>query len=152
MRCVRCRAIPTQAEGPYRAAPPGPAEKEAHGVPLDRLLDPVTSAELHACPQCGGAYLAHGALAAIEVAARESGRERDAASDQFRRAFARPRVFGQEEVEKIALDCPECNGPMIEREWGFTSLVFVDVCLECRGTWLDEGELADLRRYYGSRG
>jgi Zn-finger nucleic acid-binding protein len=119
---------------------------------LEPSVDPVTSVELHSCPQCGGAFLPHGALGRIEIAARASGRERDAASDQFRRAFARPRVFGQEDVEKVPLDCPACDNPMIEREWGFTSLVFVDVCLECRGTWLDEGELATLRRFYGSAG
>lgn len=151
MRCVRCRAVPTQGAGPYRAAQ-GTAEREAFGVALERTVDPVTSVEIQTCPQCGGAFLVHGALERLENEARQSGRERDAASDQFRRAFARPRVPGQEEVEKVLLDCPACDGPMIEREWGFTSLVFVDVCMECRGTWLDEGELATLRRFYGGRG
>ncbi len=108
--------------------------------------------EVHACPQCEGAYLIHGALERIENAARTGGRELDSARDRFRRAFARPRVFGKDEEEKVPKDCPQCDGPMIEREWGFGSMVFVDVCLECRGTWLDVGELEIIRRFFSGRG
>ena len=34
--------------------------------------------------------------------------------------------------------CPKCNIPMLILEW---KGVEIDMCLECRGIWLDEGEL-----------
>lgn len=136
------------------ANPFGAAARETHGVALSQNVDAQATVEVHACPQCQGAYLVHGALARIETAARHGGgaKQRDSASDQFRRAFARPRVFGKEEEEKEPLDCPQCDGPMLEREWGFGSMVYVDVCLECRGTWLDVGELEVIRRFFSGRG
>lgn len=154
MNCPRCRSVPINAPtGPYRIAeanPFGAAARETHGVALAPQADVGTSVEVHQCPQCGGAYLVHGALEAVENSARKTTRK-DTSVDQFRRAFARPRVYGEQEEERVPLDCPQCDGPMLEREWGFSSLVFVDVCLECRGTWLDVGELETLRRFFSGR-
>ena len=39
---------------------------------------------------------------------------------------------------------------MIEREWSIGTLVFVDVCLECRGVWVDGGELEALLLSFGT--
>ncbi len=40
-----------------------------------------------------------------------------------------------------AIACPECGSETTRREWRFSTLVFVDICIECRGVWLDGGEL-----------
>ena len=37
--------------------------------------------------------------------------------------------------------CPSCSGPLIEIE---RSGVLIDACRDCRGIWLDRGELDKL--------
>jgi Zn-finger nucleic acid-binding protein len=50
------------------------------------------------------------------------------------------------------LNCPKCQTPMRERE---KDDLVIDVCPQCRGVWLDAGELEKLtvreRGYYGHR-
>lgn len=43
-----------------------------------------------------------------------------------------------------AITCPDCSSETTRREWSFSTLVFVDICIECRGVWLDGGELEAL--------
>jgi Zn-finger nucleic acid-binding protein len=47
------------------------------------------------------------------------------------------------------MNCPSCQTVMREREQG---TVIIDICPNCRGVWLDAGELEKLgereRRYY----
>ncbi len=119
-------------------------------MPLEGALH-ASGVEFFCCPTCKGAFLKHGGLVRVEVVARESGQVLDSASDQFRRSRARAIVAGQGEEERASRDCPACDQPMIEREWGFGSMVYVDVCLDCRGTWLDAGELAMIERYFSGR-
>ncbi len=56
-------------------------------------------------------------------------KEQRAALDRERatRAAAGPR-----------LECPRCDGQLVERE---VDHVRIDVCEKCHGTWLDTGEL-----------
>ena len=124
--------------------------KDAQRVPLEGAMH-ASGVEFFCCPACKGAFLKHGDLGRVEVVARESGQVLDSASDQFRRSRARAIVAGQSEEERAARDCPACDQPMIEREWGFGSMVYVDVCLDCRGTWLDVGELATIERFFSGR-
>jgi Zn-finger nucleic acid-binding protein len=48
------------------------------------------------------------------------------------------------------MQCPKCGVTMREREVGE---VIIDICPQCRGVWLDPGELEKLsvreQRYYG---
>lgn len=50
------------------------------------------------------------------------------------------------------LNCPKCQTVMRERE---KDDLIIDVCPQCRGVWLDHGELDKLtvreRSYYGDR-
>lgn len=41
----------------------------------------------------------------------------------------------------IALNCPVCRAPFKET---VKDSVLIDVCTECRGIWLDRGELETL--------
>jgi predicted RNA-binding Zn-ribbon protein involved in translation (DUF1610 family) len=43
-----------------------------------------------------------------------------------------------------AITCPSCGEETTRRQWGIGTLVYVDVCIECRGVWLDVGELDQL--------
>jgi Zn-finger nucleic acid-binding protein len=50
-----------------------------------------------------------------------------------------------------ALECPRCSGQSMMRHFfSVKRQVQVDVCPECGGTWLDFGELAEIREQFGS--
>jgi len=40
--------------------------------------------------------------------------------------------------------CPSCTGETTRRHWGIGTMVDVDICIECRGVWLDGGELESI--------
>lgn len=154
MRCPHCLEQ-ARTEGPYR---------EGGAKPMRRLLEREqhpAGVEIDRCPSCRGAFLDHGELERVENAGRGQGRKPLPALDFMRRAFEHgKRVAGVEgEPEREALDCPRCaeDRPdadmaiMFEREWSIGTMVHVDVCLECRGVWLDPGELETLEDIFGSR-
>ncbi len=125
MNCPRC--VPhggLNAASPYRGelrrgeAPQLVAEVHPSGVNVAR------------CPVCRGAFVEWDALVKIDGAAQR--RRRQADPERFRRGFAPP-------TESIA--CPSCHGETTKREWSIGTLIFIDVCVECRGVWLDHGEL-----------
>jgi Zn-finger nucleic acid-binding protein len=145
VKCPRCR--PQGGDGgPYRVAVVGqrPAlvpEQHPSGITLDR------------CSLCAGAFLEHGELGKIESWDREHGKRRVRQVDFVRRAYEqaiRPET-GDPTDEPVALDCPACGEVMFEREWSIGTMVRVDVCLECRGVWLDPGELETLEGLFGRR-
>lgn len=47
----------------------------------------------------------------------------------------------EEETEDIKVDCPKCDGNLLETEYENISM---DVCDKCSGVWLDAGELAQV--------
>jgi Zn-finger nucleic acid-binding protein len=47
------------------------------------------------------------------------------------------------------MKCPKCGGDLKERDF---ESVKVDVCPECHGIWLDQGELGLMRHIHDSRG
>lgn len=145
MHCPRCKLGTKDALGPYRKAESRPEhptlhkEQHASGLEIDR------------CPACGGVWLDPGELERIEIYALRNKKSVDSytkAVGQVRRAFAhahRPESPSQDEsAEPTILDCPSCNSPMLPREWSIGTLVDVDICLECRGIWLDPQELETL--------
>jgi hypothetical protein len=72
------------------------------------------------------------------------------ALDRLKRAFQhahRPEPARSEE-DPPPLACPNCGEPMFPREWGIGSLVMVDVCIDCRGVWLEGEELTALERLF----
>lgn len=154
MRCPRCLEQ-ARADGPYRDG--------GAAVPVRRLLEREqhpAGFELDRCPSCLGAFLDHGELERMEEAGRKKGRPKLSTIDFVRRAYERGRkVAGaQGEPEREALDCPKCSVRpeidlcvMFEREWSIGTMVHVDVCLECRGVWLDPGELEALEDIFGAR-
>jgi Zn-finger nucleic acid-binding protein len=155
MRCPHCLEQ-GRAEGPYRDGGTAAPRKRL----LEREQHPA-GVEIDRCPACRGAFLDHGELERIEVAGRGQGRPQLPGIDFVRRAFEHGRrVAGAEgEPEREALDCPRCieadpgadMAIMFEREWSIGTMVHVDVCLECRGVWLDPGELETLEDIFGAR-
>jgi uncharacterized protein len=46
-----------------------------------------------------------------------------------------------EQMEASALDCPKCDGKLVESDF---EGIKIDVCNQCHGVWLDAGELAQV--------
>lgn len=159
MICPRCDTGPAKAHaGPYRDGG-GPARA---GVALVRERHPA-GVEIDRCPSCRGVYLDHGELERVERAPAPRDRRRPTEGERVRRAFARPIVAGRTEAdEPPAPDCPACvelsptgpreasgpTAPMIEREWSIGTRVFVRVCLECRGVWVDGDDFEALQQLF----
>jgi Zn-finger nucleic acid-binding protein len=51
-------------------------------------------------------------------------------------------------AQQVAGDvlCPTCHLRLDERAYAASGDVYVDRCVSCRGTWLDNGELVAIRR------
>jgi Zn-finger nucleic acid-binding protein len=150
MDCPRCTLEPKQKTGPYRMS----AEPHVERPHLTR--EPHASGlEMDRCPDCGGVWLNAGELERIETRARElkppPGFRADV--DQMKRAYAhahRPETrTGVEETPPLS--CPACGEPMFPREWSIGTLVEVDVCIDCRGVWLDPGELEAIEQIFAGR-
>jgi Zn-finger nucleic acid-binding protein len=130
MNCPRCiRRTQTADLGAYRSA--GPIES-----PVALVAEPhPAKVTIARCPSCTGAFASHEAMNAIDSYGRERGRGRTTGAEMARRAAA---PGGR------TITCPDCNSETTRREWSFSTLVFVDICIECRGVWMDGGELEAL--------
>lgn len=85
------------------------------------------------CPACGGAFFDHGELESIV---------------QIVDIFKDIRLLEEEidtvsrhEKERILL-CPECTVELDPKE---IAGEIIDICPECRGIWLDKGEIIALK-------
>ncbi|MFO0736581.1 MAG: zf-TFIIB domain-containing protein [Labilithrix sp.] len=122
MQCPRCVGAGGGGESAYRGGFVHGSvvhlveEKHRAGVTIQR------------CPSCRGAFVEYEDLKTIENRAERG----SAASGARQRAWDPP-------TEAIA--CPSCQSETTRREWSIGTLLFVDVCIECRGVWLDGGEL-----------
>ena len=52
------------------------------------------------------------------------------------------------EKDRPALNCPKCSGQLDRREHGYCSQILVDVCHDCQGVWLDNGEIQALEIFF----
>lgn len=128
MNCPRC--VPRDLAAPYRQS----GHRRAGAVLVPEKHEAVDSNSIARCPSCRGVFAENDALVAIENAARRTKKYAPLAG-AVRRAYDPPTE---------AISCPSCAGETTRREWSIGTLVFVDVCLECRGVWLDGGELETL--------
>jgi Zn-finger nucleic acid-binding protein len=89
----------------------------------------ASGAPVLGCPSCGGHFVEYADMLRLE----SSGKGADRAAIA-RRAFADARG---------PVTCAKCGGATARREWSIGTLTYVDVCVDfdCRGVWLDEGEL-----------
>lgn len=97
------------------------------------------------CPKCEGVWLDKGELEKIQETVENDYRsELERVPDSTVQAYRQARS----EHERKALSCPSCEAEMIEREHGYCSQVFIDVCTSCQGVWLDKGELKALEVFF----
>lgn len=140
MECPRCKIELTN--DPYR----GTEERHRPRVRLHAVAHEA-GVEIDRCSGCGGVFLDHGELAKIQNAASQGDTKQTVApTTTIQRVYARGRErgAGTDHEAAVALVCPACGGEMAGRNWGFGSEVMVDTCIECRGVWLDFGELEAL--------
>jgi Zn-finger nucleic acid-binding protein len=141
MECPRCK-LDLAKPDPYR----GPDEGLLRRATLQSLAHRA-GVEIDRCSACGGIFLNHGELEKIQSAAWAQRAESDeAVPSVVARAYmsAAERARGEREP----LRCPSCSGDMHERDWGYGTGVTIDVCIECRGVWLDHGELEAFEEYF----
>lgn len=125
MNCPRCIGGGGGGTSPYRGE-----VKHGSVVALVEERHAKANVTISRCTSCRGAFAEYEALIAIETAGRE--KKRSVAAGAARRGYDPP-------TEKMG--CPSCSGETTRREWSIGTLLFVDVCIECRGVWLDGGEL-----------
>jgi Zn-finger nucleic acid-binding protein len=100
--------------------------------------------EVDECPLCGGIWLDHGELEAIQQTI-----ERD-----YQQALDEPVDSVAEGLESLRqrqlgpIACLKCNAEMDARPYGHGSQVLIDACPAGCGMWLDQGELAALEKLF----
>jgi len=52
------------------------------------------------------------------------------------------------EKDRPALNCPKCSVQLDRREHGYCSQILVDICHDCQGVWLDNGEIQALEVFF----
>ena len=137
MKCPVCTLAPKEGSVYRVTSSSGEAHPELASLPHP------SGVILDACPLCGGVWLDKGELERIETRAERSEGPRATSVDFVRRAYEEAR-----RVPREPLSCPSCGEEMAPREWSIGTLVMVDVCLECRGVWLDGGELEALEAVF----
>lgn len=101
--------------------------------------------QIDECPTCHGMWLDKGELERIQETVENDYRAELAAmpSDTVD-AYKAARGRGPDDE----LNCPSCGAPMNQREHGYCSQIWIDVCMDCGGVWLDEGELRALEVFF----
>lgn len=122
VNCPRCVGRGGEAASAYRGA-------VVHGSVVALVNEKHRAGPtIERCPSCRGAFVTNEDLVTIENRATRSN-------------VTQGRVW---DPPTEAITCPSCTSETTRREWGIGTLVFVDVCIECRGVWLDGGELESI--------
>jgi Zn-finger nucleic acid-binding protein len=99
------------------------------------------SIEMQHCASCGGFWVQGNRLGEIlEKYMSFIAKRRD------RECGLRRRV-NPYEVEAQRRACPVCAGRMKKLNYAYNSNVLVDTCGECRGVWLDRGEIEGIASF-----
>ncbi|PKN45203.1 MAG: hypothetical protein CVU59_09725 [Deltaproteobacteria bacterium HGW-Deltaproteobacteria-17] len=100
--------------------------------------------EIDKCPKCRGIWLDAGELEKIQQT-----QEIDYSSRLKAAINADAAKFNHgRQLDEASLTCPSCAATMEKQEHGFNKWIVIDFCPQCRGIWLDEGELEALEIYY----
>ena len=102
--------------------------------------------EVDVCRQCRGIWLDHGELERIqETLEHDYSEDLKNIPDRAIKAYEMARQLGAGALER---QCPRCARALRKEEYGFCSQIIIDVCSECRGVWLDTGELQSLEIFF----
>ena len=116
---------------PLDSAELAPQNYEA-GIKVDR------------CGTCKGMWLDHQELEKIQEAQQiDYGDEAKRLPDLVGQAYAMALANSKPEVT-----CPKCQQLMERLEHGGYSQIMIDVCTNCKGVWLDRGEIRALEIFF----
>lgn len=107
------------------------------------------SIDVDSCSTCNGVWLDKGELESIQKLRKNNYDleldERSLTSSHIKNTYQ----LGKKPADR-ELTCPSCQSTMIQKEYGYGSLIMIDVCpnITCQGMWLDHGELKALEIYY----
>lgn len=97
--------------------------------------------EIESCSGCDGEWLDHDELKHVAQA-------RDVLFDkEERRAVAAATKITGVKIEDVDRDlsCPKCSGQTDAINYGGDTGIIIDRCTDCRGIWLDSGELEKIQ-------
>ncbi len=101
------------------------------------------------CSSCKGMWLEKGELKAIQTnKGKYYGEELKKLPNLVDKAYMQAL-----EKNRPSLNCPTCEESNIvialeRREHGYCSQIMIDVCPECQGIWLDNGEIKALEIFF----
>ncbi|MFP4028426.1 MAG: zf-TFIIB domain-containing protein [Candidatus Brocadiia bacterium] len=99
-------------------------------IELEELELSQSNVMIDRCPTCWGLWF--------------DGGELEQALKMPETAISEP-----QEGEETALDCPRCGGQLFSLHFPHTDIT-VEVCENCRGMWLDDGEFPRIRAWHES--
>lgn len=102
--------------------------------------------EIDECPLCGGTWLDHGEIEALEAIHAHDHARPDLlvpAADPVAGAWEMAR-----QAQEALLDCPVCGARMDRHEYAWASQVVIDACPRGCGMWLDKGELEQIELFF----
>jgi len=109
-----------------------------------KTIEYESGIEVDQCPACGGMWLDHGELEAIQRNTEHDYRSQLAElPDDVARGLE---VVEQESRE--AIHCPKCTAQMDTREYAYCSQIVIDTCPDGCGVWLDAGEIQALEVFF----
>ena len=100
--------------------------------------------EVDACHVCNGVWLDKNELEKIQ----------DIKLNDYKEELARmPDLIGKsilmsKSKDKPLVACPKCDREMERREYGYSSQIYIDSCINGHGVWLDKNELQALEVFY----
>lgn len=110
-------------------------------TPLEPCADPDTQLEIDTCPECHGLW-----FDADELRSFYASR---ALKDQFMPSRTYKPGSHTFEITTKARRCPRCPKALARTQVGD---IYVDVCSDCQGIWLDDGELDRITHLYKNQG
>lgn len=103
-----------------------------------------SSIEIDACTACEGIWLDKGELEKLQYIQINDYKE------ELMRIpdYVGKSILLAKSKERKSINCPVCQSELERREYGFSSQVMIDSCVNGHGVWLDKGELKDLEIFY----
>ncbi len=101
--------------------------------------------QVDVCKECDGVWLDRGELERIQETVENDYRDE---LENMPESTVQAYRVARHERERAALSCPSCAAEMSEREHGYCSQIYIDVCVECQGVWLQAGELKALEVFF----
>lgn len=99
----------------------------------------LADATLDLCRDCGGFWVSRDTLSTLVAAA-------DDVLQAWWEALQLPKAsHAHEDTRDDALVCPVCQVFLDRRSYAGDETLFVDRCLRCKGTWVDNGEVVRMR-------